>query len=120
MVKTESKQGDNSIFPCLPYDTRVIYAIAMVGFSVGDRVVCGADKVLGNKPAKQRYGRLFRKALQGVVKGTEGSGHSKKYVVCFDEVTTTKAFSLHISSDFDASVAIVCHGVEWKVVEGML
>ena len=37
--------------------------------SVGDRVVCGADKVLGNKPAKQRYGRLFRKELQGVVKG---------------------------------------------------
>ena len=66
MVKTESKQGDNSIFPRLPYDT---HAIAMVGFSVGDRVVCGADKVLGNKPAKQRYGRLFRKELHGVVKG---------------------------------------------------
>ena len=43
----------------------------MVGFSVGDRVVCGADKVLGNKSAKQRYGRLFRKELQGVVKGRE-------------------------------------------------
>lgn len=68
MVKTESKQGDNSIFPRLPYDT---HAIAMVGFSVGDRVVCGADKVLGNKSAKQRYGRLFRKELQGVVKGRE-------------------------------------------------
>ena len=38
-----------------------------MGFSVGDRVVCSADKVLGNKPAKQRYGRLFRKELQGVV-----------------------------------------------------
>ena len=35
-----------------------------MGFSVGDRVVCSADKVLGNKPAKQRYGRLFRKELQ--------------------------------------------------------
>ena len=64
-----------------------------MGFSVGDRVVCSADKVLGNKPAKQRYGRLFRKELQGVVQGTEGSGRSKKYVVCFDEVATTKAFS---------------------------
>ena len=53
----------------------------MVGLSVGDRVVSGADKVLGNKPAKQRYGRLFQKELQGVVKGTEGSGRSKKYVV---------------------------------------
>ena len=64
-----------------------------MGFSVGDRVVCSADKVLGNKPAKQRYGRLFRKELQGVVQGTEGSGRSKKYVVCSDEVATTKAFS---------------------------
>ena len=64
-----------------------------MGFSVGDRVVCSADKVLGNKPAKQRYGRLFRKELQGVVQGTEGSGRSKKYVVCFDEVAITKAFS---------------------------
>ena len=45
-----------------------------MGFSVGDRVVCSADKVLGNKPAKERYGRLFRKELQGVVQGTEGSG----------------------------------------------
>ena len=45
MVQTESKQGNNSIFPRLPYDTHAIYAIAMVGFSVGDRVVCGADKV---------------------------------------------------------------------------
>ena len=36
-----------------------------MGFSVGDRVVCSADKVLGNKPARQRYGRLFRKELQG-------------------------------------------------------
>ena len=67
MVKTESKQGDKSIFPRLPYT----HAIAMVGFSVGDRVVCGADKVLGNKSAKQSYGRLFRKELQGVVKGRE-------------------------------------------------
>ena len=48
-----------------------------MGFSVGDRVVCSADKVLGNKPAKQRYGRLFRKELQGVVQGTEGSGRSR-------------------------------------------
>ena len=66
--KLKAKQGDNSIFPRLPYDT---HAIAMVGFSVDDRVVCGADKVLGNKSAKQRYGRLFRKELQGVVKGRE-------------------------------------------------
>ena len=42
-----------------------------MGFSVDDRVVCSADKVLGNKPAKQRYGRLFRKELQGVVQGTD-------------------------------------------------
>ena len=69
MVKTESKQGDNSIFPRLPYNT---HAIAMDGFSGDDRVVCGADKVLGNKPAKQRYGRLFRKELQGVLKARNG------------------------------------------------
>ena len=52
-----------------------------MGFSVGDRVVCSADKVLGNKPAKQRYGRLFRKELQGVVQGMEGSGRSKMWFV---------------------------------------
>ena len=40
----------------------------------------GSLKVIGNKPAKQRYRRLFRKELQGVVQGTEGSGRSK-YVV---------------------------------------
>ena len=60
-----------------------------MAISVGDRVVCNADKVMGNKPAKQRYGRLFRKELQGLVQGTEGSGRNKKYVVCFDAVTTT-------------------------------
>eukprot|EP00731_Ephydatia_muelleri_P017495 Em0010g593a len=146
-----------------------------MGFSVGDRVVCSADKVLGNKPAKQWYGRLFRKELQGVVQGTEGSGRSKKYVVCFDEVATTKAFStrslkqlvalendeagptitsldeaafthnaysdidgrltndddiesLHevdinennCSSDVVSSDVVSCHGVKWKVVEGVL
>ena len=31
-----------------------------MGFSVGDRVICSADKVLGNKPAKQRYHDLVR------------------------------------------------------------
>ena len=34
-----------------------------MGYSVGDRVVCSADKVLGNKPAKQRNGRLNSKVL---------------------------------------------------------
>ena len=63
-----------------------------MAISVGDHVVCNADKVMGNKPAKQRYSKLFRKELQGLVQGTEGSGRNK-YVVCFDEVTTTKAFS---------------------------
>ena len=141
-----------------------------MGFSVGDRVVCSADKVLGNKPAKQRYRRLFRKELQGVVQGTEGSGRSKKYVVCFDEVAITKAFStrslkqlvvlendeagptitsldeaafIHNAySDIDgrltndddieslhevdinenncSSDVVSCHGVKWKVVEGVL
>ena len=38
-------------------------AIAME-FSVVDRVFCIADKVIGNKPAKQRYRRLFRKEIQ--------------------------------------------------------
>ena len=47
----------------------------------GGRVVCNADKVIGNKPVKQRYGRLFRKELQGLVQGMEGSGRNKKYVM---------------------------------------
>ena len=64
-----------------------------MAISVGDSVVCNAYKVMGNKPAKQRYGRLFRKELQGLVQGMEGSGRNKKYVVCYDVVTTIKAFS---------------------------
>ena len=61
-----------------------------------DRVVCSADKVIGNKPANQRYRRLFRKELQGVVQGKEGSGRSK--YVLYDELTATKskAFSARI------------------------
>ena len=51
-----------------------------MAFSVGDRVVCNAEKVIGNKPAKQRYGRLFRKEIQGLVHGMEGSGRNKKYM----------------------------------------
>ena len=62
-----------------------------------DRVVCSADKVIGNKPANQRYRRLFRKELQGVIHGTEGSERSK-YVFIYDELTATKskAFSARI------------------------
>ena len=58
-------------------------------------MVCNADKVIGNKPTKQRYVRLFRKDS----KCCSAQGGKRTYLtqsmcmVCFDEVTTTKAFS---------------------------
>ncbi|KAL5506054.1 hypothetical protein EMCRGX_G007620 [Ephydatia muelleri] len=62
--------------------------------SVGDRVSCSASKVLGKKPAKQRFGRLSTtKELYGIVQKPEGTGRSVKYVVYFSEVEVTKAFS---------------------------
>ena len=42
-------------------------------FAVGNRVSCSAIKVLGKKPAKQRFGRLSgTKELDGVVEEAQG------------------------------------------------
>ena len=77
----------------------ILYILSLViamAISVGDRVVCNADKVMGNKPAKQRYGRLFRKELQArSCSGNRGLACVTRsmWFACFDEVTTTKAFS---------------------------
>ena len=52
--------------------------------NVGNRVSCSAIKVLGKKPAKQRFGRLSgTKELDGVV---EGIGRKVKYLVRISEV----------------------------------
>ena len=61
-------------------------------FLVGDRVTCNGAKVLGNKHAKQRYGRLFNetKLLGGRI---NGKGRSVKCIIYFYEVATLKAFS---------------------------
>ena len=112
------------------------------------------------------YGRLFRKELQGLVQGT-GTTRSTCIVVCFDEVTTAKAFSARALKQLlvveneaaeprfpspdeaavvlDASAdgqpndddlellhhadredgnnystdVVSCHGVKWKVIEGV-
>ena len=128
-------------------------------FLVGDRVTCNAAKVLGNKHAKQRYGRLFKeKELLGDVERIDGKGRSVKYIVYFDEVATSKAFSarsirrhstaaggnaeasiptaISISSsspnppveephdqesnDVGDGSSLSCHGVQWKVVDGIV
>ncbi|KAL5491882.1 hypothetical protein EMCRGX_G017248 [Ephydatia muelleri] len=128
-------------------------------FLVGDRVTCNAAKVLGNKHAKQRYGRLFKeKELLGDVQRIDGKGRSVKYIVYFDEVATSKAFSarsirrhstaaggnaeasiptaISISSsspnppveephdqesnDVGDGSSLFCHGVQWKVVDGIV
>ena len=48
-------------------------------FSVGNRVSCSAIKVLGKKPAKQRFGRLSAtKELDGVVEEVQGIGRKVK------------------------------------------
>ena len=65
-----------------------------MAWSVGDRVSCSANKVLGEKPAKQRFGRLSAtKEPYGVVQETQDTGTSVKYVVHFSEVAVSKAFS---------------------------
>ena len=51
-----------------------------MGFSVGDWVVCSADKVLGNKPAKERYGRLFRKESKVLYRERREATQVKKRV----------------------------------------
>ena len=69
-------------------------SVSEMPLSVGDRVSCSASKVLGKKPAKQRFGRLSTtKELYGIVQKPEGTGRSVKYVVYFSEVEVTKAFS---------------------------
>ena len=46
-------------------------------FLVGDRVTCNGAKILGNKHAKQRYGRLFNETkLLGGVQRINGKGRS--------------------------------------------
>ena len=61
---------------------------------VGDHVTCNAAKVLGNRHAKQRYGTLFKEIeLLVSVQRIEVKGRSVKYIVYFDEVTTSKVFS---------------------------
>ena len=63
-------------------------------FLAGDRVTCNAAKVLGNKHAKQRYGRLFNETkLLGGVQRINGKGCSFKCIIFFNEVATLKAFS---------------------------
>ena len=63
-------------------------------FLVGDRVACNGAKILGNKHAKQRYGRLFNETkLLGGVQRINGKGRSVKRIIYFYEVATLKAFS---------------------------
>ena len=141
-------------------------SVSEMPLSVGDRVSCSASKVLGKKPAKQRFGRLSTtKELYGIVQKPEGTGRSVKYVVYFSEVEVTKAFSsrslkrqatatIEANSNSDAHVppsisavepaspaltriaqqhepdlevdttlsanVLHCHGIEWKVVDGIL
>ena len=124
--------------------------------NVGNRVSCSAIKVLGKKPAKQRFGRLSgTKELDGVV---EGTGRKGKYLVRINEVGVSMALSarslkcqvIDASSSGSTSVhpppsiseeaaspavglteqheqevddsdnALLCHGVQWKVVDGVL
>ena len=71
-------------------------SVLEIPLTVGDRVSCSASKVLGEKPAKQKFGRLSTtKELYGIVQKPQGTGSSRsvKYVVCFSEVEVTKAFS---------------------------
>ena len=128
-------------------------------FSVGNRVSCSAIKVLGKKPAKQRFGRLSATIeLDGVVEEVQGIGRKVKYVVRFSEVGvslalsarslkcqvidasssgSTSAYSPSSISEEAASQAVglteqheqevddsdnslLCHGVQWKVVDGVL
>ena len=117
---------------------------------------CSAIKVLGKKPAKQRFGRLSgTRELDGVV---ERIGRKVKYLVRFSEVGVSMALSarslkcqvIDASSSGSTSVhpppsiseeaaspavglteqheqevddsdnALLCHGVQWKVVDGVL
>ena len=128
-------------------------------FSVGNRVSCSAIKVLGKKPAKQRFGRLSAtKELDGVVEGVQGIGRKVKYLVRFSEVGVSMALSArslkcqvidasssgstsahpppsiseeaaspavglteqHEQEVDDSENSLLCHGVQWKVVDGVL
>ena len=63
-------------------------------FLVDDRVTCNGAKILGNKHAKQRYGRLFNETkLLGGVQRINGKGRSVKCIIYFYEGATLKAFS---------------------------
>ena len=128
-------------------------------FSVGNRVSCSAIKVLGKKPAKQRFGRLSAtKELDGVVEEVQGIGRKVKYLVRFSEVGVSLALSArslkcqvidasssgstsahsspsiseeaaspavglteqHEQEVDDSDNSLLCHGVQWKVVDGVL
>ena len=114
---------------------------------------CSAIKVLGKKPAKQRFGRLSgTKELDGVV---EGIGRKVKYLVRFSEVGVSMALSArslkcqvidasssgvhpppsiseeaaspavglteqHEQEVDNSDNALLCHGVQWKVVDAVL
>ena len=149
-------------FFCLIFTSHIssnvygVVSFAHLLLLVGNRVSCSAIKVLGKKPAKQRFGRLSgTKELDGVV---EGIGRKVKYLVRISEVGVSMALSarslkcqvIDASSSGSTSVhpppsiseeaaspavglteqheqevddsdnALLCHGVQWKVVDGVL
>ena len=93
--KPEERSKQGSFYSCLAANiTKYARVQTAIPFLVGDRVTCNAAKVLGKYHAKQRYGRLFKeKELLGDVQRIDGKGRSVKYIVYFDEVATSKAFS---------------------------
>ena len=127
-------------------------------FSVSNHVSCSAIKVLGEKPAKQRFGRLSAtKELDGVVEEAQGIVRIVKYLVRFSEVGVSMALSAcslkcqvidasssgstsvhpppsiseeavspaedlaeqHVQEVDDSDNFLLCHGVQWKVVDGL-
>ena len=80
-------------------------------FSVGNRVSCSAIKVLGEKPAKQRFGRLSAtKELDGVVEEVQARDWEKSEDG--EEVGQTEVFNKTVKrkkiveSYFDAASII--------------
>ena len=63
-------------------------------FAIGDVVQVGAEKALGAKIAKQRYGSNCKsKLLVESVLELQGESRSRKYLVRFNEISETKSFS---------------------------
>ena len=81
---------------------RVTETRTAMGFSVGDRVVCNADKVIGNKLAKQRYGS------SGVARVVLMVGHTRGFLFREPCISFLKKFMFfttvnlyqHINSSF--------------------